>query len=694
MTNTIDIREELKQNFIDSSYDVNANRAFPDARDGLKPGQRCCLWEMYHKKYFSSKAHVKSAKVAGGVIANFWPHSDQAIYETFVRMSQPFINNGPEVDFHGANGNVVLGGDAFASSRYTEARLSKLAEQGLFYGIDKNNVDMVLNFSEDEYMPKVLPAVFPRLLVNGSQGMGVGVAQHWVTHNLKETGDLLIDYIKTGNIDYDNYYPDFPTGGVIINKDELATINRTGKGRILVEGKYRVKKNEIEFFEFPYQVYIEPVIEEIKKAIEKEKIRGISHVLNKSDKKSICLSIGVAYGFTSEDVVRQLFDNTSLRQQINVNQNAIISKTPVMLNLEDMCAVYEQHNTECIKREYQFEYDKTKKRVEILEGLILALANIDDVVNIIKASESNQDARVKLSDRFGFSDLQLDAILNMKLSRLTHLEHEKLQNELLEKQKYLKVCEKIINSPKEQKKILIKRLSELVKEFNTARRTLVEQKDVVKDSAEQKKTVEDIVISWNLDGYIKNIPAANFKGRKTAQNFSIKSNEVIYLFSSLGKVYRCKGDTIKTCAMTDKGQAYGAVFKLEPSEKIVSVMSEQQLKDSNMRCVMVSKDNKIKCLKLSAVIGSTQNFQGMLCYPEPENVILVKITNKNNYIRVVSNSNQSLQLPIDVVGEKGKTALGVKVMNLHKDETLVEAKIEIEKNKYFGNRGTRGKVVS
>ena len=207
--NSIDVIQEVEQNFIDSSYDVNTNRAFPDVRDGLKPGQRCILWEMYTKKYTSNKPHVKSAKIDGGVAALWWPHGTTAIYETFARMSQPFTNNVPEIDFHGANGNIILGGDAIAADRYTEARLSSLTEDYMLKGVDKNTVPMTLNFSEDEYMPKVLPSVFPRLLVNGAQGIGVSVANTWLPHSLSETCNLVINYLKTNELNTLEYYPDF-----------------------------------------------------------------------------------------------------------------------------------------------------------------------------------------------------------------------------------------------------------------------------------------------------------------------------------------------------------------------------------------------------------------------------------------------------------------------------------------------------
>lgn len=327
MINEVNIIDEVQQNFIDSSYDTNTNRAFPDIRDGLKPGQRACLWEMYTKKYTSKKPHVKSAKISGGVAALWWPHGTTAIYETFARMSQPFTNNIPEVDFHGSNGNVILGGDAIAADRYTEARLSPIVEAGMLTGINKQVVPMQLNFSEDDQWPKVFPAVFPRLLVNGAQGIGVSLSNVWLPHGFSETAELILRYIKTGELDEDNYYPDFPTGGTIINKDELATINKTGRGKVIIESKYRTNGQEIDFYELPYQVFIEPVIDEIKKAIAEEKVTGIADVYNKSDKKRISLVVTCMPGVDVYKVVTQLF-----QLQICVN-NLMLIKMELLAKL-------------------------------------------------------------------------------------------------------------------------------------------------------------------------------------------------------------------------------------------------------------------------------------------------------------------------------------------------------------------------
>ena len=286
----IDICDELRQNAVDFAYEANSQRAFADARDGLKPGQRACIWEMYERGYTSNKPHVKSAKVSGGVIATWWPHSREAIYETFARMSMPWINNIPEVDWHGANGNQIIGNTP-AADRYTEARLSKATEDGMLQGIKKNNVPMIKNFSEDAEWPEVLPSIFPRLLVNGCQGIGYTIANTWLPCSLNEVSAAIINYIKTGEIDNNAVKPDFPSGGIIINGKDLYKINESGKGKVILRARTEIKKDLILITELPYQVYIEPLIDDIKKLIIEDTIIGIRDIYNKSDKKKLLIEI-------------------------------------------------------------------------------------------------------------------------------------------------------------------------------------------------------------------------------------------------------------------------------------------------------------------------------------------------------------------------------------------------------------------
>ena len=704
MTNQIDILDEVKQNFIDSSYDVNTNRAFPNVKDGLKPGQRACLWEMYTKGYTSNKPHVKSAKIDGGVAALWWPHGTTAIYETFARMSQPFTNNVPEVDFHGANGNIILGGDALAADRYTEARLSKIAEEGMLKGIDKNNVPMLWNFSEDEQWPQVLPAVFPRLLVNGCQGIGVSVANVFLPHSFTETANLILKYLKENILDEEEYCPDFPTGGTIINQDELATINKTGKGRVILEANYTINNNEIVFYEMPYQVYIEPVIETIKEKIEDGVIEGINDIFNKSDKKRIALVIECQKGYRPEQIVEQLFQNTPLRSQYNANQNGIISKTPVLLNLRQIVDCYIEHNLECIQKEFQFDLDKTNARIEILEGLISALANIDDIVDIIRKSDSPTEAKNTLMDKYSFTENQAKSILDMKLARLTKLDGVKLNDELQEKQEYAAKCAEIVGSEDSRKQVLIERLTELRDKFGDKRRTKVIQKTITKKASngttKQSEPVEDVVITYNPIGYLQRISISSYR-KSNFKSFKCTTEDLVLLFSNKGRFFRISPKDIKSCGIKDKGTAIGAILKLEPSEKILNVFSDI-INQDRPYLLFALKDGSVKKIEKMEYLGKTRNLSGMVATKVKDSeVISIQETNGNDIV-LRSKNGYYIRFAADDVRATGRNSAGVKGIKLSEGDSLttciicdkIDKEVKIEGKKITiaaQGRGGKGK---
>jgi len=685
LINEIDIINEVEQNFIDSSYDTNTNRAFPDIRDGLKPGQRACLWEMYTKKYTSKKPHVKSAKISGGVAALWWPHGTTAIYETFARMSQPFTNNIPEVDFHGSNGNIILGGDAIAADRYTEARLAPVVEEGMLRNINKDVVPMQLNFSEDDKWPTVLPAVFPRLLVNGAQGIGVSLSNVWLPHSFTESADLILHYIQTGELNEENYYPDFPTGGTVVNQNELSAINKTGRGRVIIESKYRINGQEIDFYELPYQVFIEPVIDEIKKAIEEEKVTGIADVYNKSDKKRISLVITCATGQDPEKIVAQLFAATNLRKQFNANQNGIISKTPIMITLKKYVDTYIQHNINCIKREYEYDLAAAQKRIHILEGLAKALEDIDNVIAIIKKSNNKTDAGKNLREKYDLTVDQSDAILKMTLSKLAHMEQIDIANELQEKKELALQCQSIIESEIKQKELLCDRLRDLAKKFGTPRRTEVIQKDIpARTSAAKVKEViiEDVILALTDTGYVKNIPIKAYKTMSNIRaSFKARTDDMILFFSSLGKVYRVKVSEIKQCTTKDKGIALGAILNLEAGENILNMFS-MNIDEKHPYITGVTKYGMVKKSDKNIYIGSTQNKRGFIGAGLKEEDCYIWFGETNGDYMILSTSDRmTIQFKLDEINPIGKTAKGVKGIALNEGASIIQVNVGAESKK-------------
>ncbi len=604
-----EITDEVSQNFIDSSYDTNTNRAFPDARDGLKPGQRACLWEMYKKGYTSDKPHVKSAKISGAVCSDIWPHGTTAIYDTFVRMSQPFINNVPEVDFHGSNGNQILGADP-AADRYTEARLSQAAEYGLFQGIEKDSVDMMLNFSEDQWWPTILPAVLPRLLVNGCMGIGVSISNTHLPFNLCETTELIIDYMNTGNIKYP-HIPDFPSGGVLVDVSEAEQINRTGKGRVVLEARSSIKGREIQFTELCYQTYIEPIIEQIKAKVDSGAVKGVASVDNKSDKRHLCLSVEVSRTADPQEVLEQLYQCTDLRQTYTANQIAIVGKTPKLLNLKEMVDIYIAHNVECIRREFEFDYQKASNRMEIVDGLLICVKNIDKVVAVVRSSKGVPESSVRLQSEFGLTEAQAKAVLDMRLAKLSSLEVGALEKERVQLEKQVSKCDKVRASEREQKKVLVKRLSDLALKFGTPRRTKVAQKR--RKQKEQKMATVRI----NDSGYIKKNSENDTKGSLCRE---VADEAMLYLFSNKGKMYRiCAQDVPEN----DRGIALGAMVEMDNDEHVVFICI-----DSCEEIAVMTSDRKAKRVAFSELAGKTRNLKGMpyIKLNENETVVFVNET--------------------------------------------------------------------
>lgn len=621
-----------------------------------------------------------------------------AIYETFARMSQPFTNNIPEVDFHGANGNIILGGDSLAADRYSEARLAPITEKGMLAGINKNNVPMIPNFSEDEEWPQYLPAVFPRLLVNGSQGIGVSLAQTWLPHNFTETANLILDYIETGELKEDTYYPDFPTGGTIVNKNELAVINKTGKGKVVVDAKYRIEGNEIIFYEMPYQVYIEPVIEKIKEVFEKGEITGLADVINKSDKKNVALVIECQKGFAPEKIVEDLFRTTPLRSQYNANQNAIISKTPVLLTLKEVVDIYIKHNCECIQKEHQYDLNMANARLEILNGLLSALADIDDIISIIRNSDNATNAKEILKDKYDFSESQANAILSMKLLKLTKLDGVELENEKKEKEELVRYCTMVVSSEKKQKDILSERLKDLVKEFGDKRRTQVMQKTIAKatkSKGEKEKAIENVVITFNPIGYLQNIPLVSYK-KNGYEAFKMTTEDFIMVFTNQGRFFRIAPKDIKSCGPKDKGTAIGAILPLERDEKVLMV-SDSIVNEKRPYVLFAMVDGKIKKTEKTEYLGTTRNMRGMVATKlfDDSKVVSIQETNGNDVI-ITTKDGYRIRIDADEVRLTGKNSGGVKGITLQEGDEVSEVLV-VEKNEYpeiiRQKRGGKGKRI-
>ena len=679
---TKELTEELGQNFIDFSYEANCQRAFADARDGLKPGQRACLWEMYNEGYASNKPHVKSAKVQGGVIANWWPHGDAAIYETFARMSQNWINNIPECDWHGANGSVQISGEP-AAPRYTEVRLAKAIEEGMLGGIKKKNVPMIPNFSEDDEWPQVLPALIPRLMINGCQGIGSTIANVWLPHNLSDLAEVIKSYLETGEIDYNNIAPDFPTGGIIINKKDLPAIYKTGKGKVVLRGKAEIKDNNILITEIPYQTFIEPLIAQIKELVTKDEIKGITNITNKSDKKR--LLIEVECDGNPAAVLSQLYKKTNLQKSFSANQFALVGKTPKLLTLKEYIDIYVQHNYECIKKEYQYDLKEAEERLEIVEGLIKALEDIDNIIKMIKESNSVAEAQASLIKKYSFTERQAKAIVDMKLGRLAHLEKIKLNEEKTGLVAEIAECKDIIGNVQRQREIYLTRFDAFVKKYKSERKTELTHIEIKPEEKEVEEIIpEDVVIVATQSGFIKRVPASAFKVQKKggkgvkSKDDSlldvIKTNTIdtIMFFTTKGKMYRCSADLVPEGTNSTKGVLINSLIKVENDEQVIAITSLHR-KTTPEFIIFVTKNGLIKKSYLSEYTQTNRN-GGVAALKVKEGDEVVKILFQDTEeIMLITKKGMSIRFETKGIAPLGRLAQGVKGINLGEEDVVVSA---------------------
>lgn len=682
---SIDINEELSQNFLDFSYEANSQRAFADARDGLKPGQRACLWEMYSKGYSSGKPHVKSAKISGGTVASWWPHGTTAIYDTFARMSQPWINNIPEVDWHGANGSIQISGEP-AADRYTEARLSKTTEDGLLFGIKKNNVPMKLNFSEDQEWPEVLPAIYPRLMVNGCQGIGSTIANVFLPHSLDELALSIKEYIQTGKINYSSLAPSFPTGGIIINKNDLEPIYKTGKGKVILRGKTQIVGNYIQITEMPYQVYVEPFIEQVKQLITKEELTGIENILNKSNKKQLLIEIECSN--TPLNILNQLFQKTDLQKTFNANQYALVGKTPKLLNYQQYLDIFLNHNYECIQREYSFDLEKSQKRLEIVLGLIKALEDIDNIIALIKKSENSKVAVDNLIKAYDFTKVQAQAIIDMKLGRLAHLEAIELNKEREDLTSTIKDCKDIITNLGRRQNIFLTRFDNFVKKYPNPRRTELIQIDPPKK--EDKEIVgvepEKCVVITTASGNIKRIPISSFKvqkkngkGIKSQDDITdtiIRTNTIdqLMIFTNKGNMYRLLVNNIPVGTNVSKGQPITSLIEMLSGEMPTVIYSIYRDTDAQY-VLFATKNGVIKKTALSEYT-STKKKCGIpaIKLREDDELIAVSLVKDENII-LVSSVGNAIRFKSSEVSAAGRLTIGMKSMTLKAGEEVVAMSI-------------------
>ena len=699
MTKLLDVEvdDELKRSFIAYAMAVNKSRAIPDVRDGMKPVHRRILYSMHEMGLYNDKAYRKCARIVGDCMGKFHPHGDSSVYDALVRLAQDFTINFPLVDGHGNFGSVD--GDSPAAMRYTEARLTKLAAE-MLKDLDKETVDFVPNFDGSEEEPTVLPARYPNLLVNGSDGIAVGMATNIPPHNLAEVIDGTIAMIDNPDITVDELMeyipaPDFPTGGIIMGRSGIRNAYRTGQGKIVIRSKAEIEdfgtggntRQRIVVTEIPYQVNKAVLIKTIADMVKDKRLEGISDIREESDRDGMRIVIECKKDANAQVVLNTLYKRTNLQISDGIIMLALVENgtEPKTLNLQEILSHYLNHQKEVVTRRTRFELNKTEERAHIVAGLVLALANIDEVIKIIKESADKNLAVANLTAAFELDEKQANAILEMRLQRLTSLEVEKLKEELAALELTIADLKDILANESRVLAIIRADLTDIKNRYPSPRKTEI---SVDYGSIEDADLIdkEDVVISITHSGYIKRLPVAEYKAQHrggmgiTAHKpkdedyvekmFIASTHDDILLFSSKGKVYSVKGYEIPEANRTARGRAVVNIVQLDPGETIATVLPKKE--DGQGFITLATKKGLIKKTTTDEYSRIMKNGKIAIHLQEDDEIISVQFTTGDNELIVASRSGKCIRFHESNIRAMGRTAQGVKAMKLSDTDVLVD----------------------
>ena len=683
------IIEEVEQSFLDYSLSVITDRAIPSAEDGLKPVVRRILWDMWDKGYKNDKKFVKCAQPVGDTMGRFHPHGDSSIYGALVGISQPWNMRYPLITFHGNNGS--RDGDEPAAYRYTECKLSKIGEE-ILRDIKKNTVDWNSAYTEEEEEPVYLPGVIPNLLVNGTTGIAVAMACSFAPHNLNEIMDACIKVLNEPDVKIKDLLnivngPDFPTGGLLINKDELVTAYTTGKGRARVRAEYKIEtkngKDSIVYTSIPYKVSKESLIEDIDKLCEEKKIEGIVSIRDESGNGEVRFVVELAKGVSSAPIIAKLFKFTRLEDTYSFNQVALVNKEPRLLNLKQLIEVYLEHQKDVLKRATQFDLEKVKARIHILEGLILALENIDNVIALIKQSNSPSEAVSKLMATYHLTEIQGKAIVDMKLSRLTKLEKIELETEKQEKIKEAERLESILKNPIPE---LERIFNEIKTKYGDSRRTTITQ--IAEETKEEKEIAfvepEKCVVVLTEGGCIKRIPTTSYrtqkrngKGIKTQDditNMILRTNTIdsLMIFTDRGKMYRLLVNDIPVGTNVSVGQSIKSLVAMDTDESPAVIYSIYR--DTDAKYVFfTTKNGLVKKTTLEEYI-KTKKKTGIAAISIKEGDELVSVCLvKDEPMILLTKNGYGIKFSSMEIGATSRATSGVKGITINPDDEVIAA---------------------
>jgi DNA gyrase subunit A len=692
----INIEEQMKSAYIDYSMSVIVSRALPDVRDGLKPVHRRVLYGMYDLGILSNRSYKKSARIVGEVLGKYHPHGDSSVYFTMVRMAQTWSLRYPLIDGQGNYGSVD--GDSPAAMRYTEARMAKIAEETLA-DIDKNTVDFQPNFDESLTEPVVLPTRIPQLLINGTSGIAVGMATNMPPHNLSDTIDAIMAYIDNEEIEISELIeiikaPDFPTGGIIYGYEGVKEAYETGRGRVVIRAKAHIEneggREKIIVTEIPYLVNRAEMIQKTAELVNDKKIEGISNVNDESGRDGMRIVYDLKRDAMSNVVLNKLYKYTALQTSFSVNSIALVNGRPKMLNLKDLIHHFVDHRHEVVTRRTKYELEQAEKRAHILEGLIIASDNIDEVIAIIRGSSTPDEARGKLIDRFELTEVQARAIVDMRLRQLTGLEQDKLRKEFEEIMQQIEYYKKVLSDLTLRMTIIKEELQEIKDKFGDERRTEVVP-NAEEFNPEDFYADEDMVITISHLGYIKRTPLSEFRtqgrggvGSRAGTTrdedflehiFIASMHNTLLLFTESGKCFWLKVYEIPEGTRTSKGRAMQNILNISSDDKVLTYIRVKTLSDeefiNNNYILLATKKGVIKKTKLEAYSRPRQNGVNAISIREGDELLEARLTNGDSEIMLAGRSGKAIRFHESNVRAMGRTASGVRGITLKDDKDEV-----------------------
>ena len=687
---TVGLVGEMKTSFLDYSMSVIVARAIPDVRDGLKPVHRRILYTLYEEGMTPDKKYQKSANAVGAVMGHYHPHGDAAIYDTMVRMAQPFTYRHPLVDGHGNFGNID--GDGAAASRYTEAKLSKISME-LLRDLNKETVDFMDNYDGQRKEPVVLPSRFPNILVNGNMGIAVGMATNIPPHNLGEVIDGFVAYIDNPDIEILDLMrfvkgPDFPTGGIILGNSGIKKAYETGKGTITIRSRVDIVENhnktQIVITELPYQVNKKDLITRIAELVRDKIIDGIANLDDESSLGGVRIVLDIKKEANAKVVLNNLYKHTQLQVSYGINFLMLVDGRPLTIGLSEIFRYYLEHQKNVIVRRTKFDLDKAEKRAHILEGLKIALDNIDEVIKIIKAAKSDEDAKSNLMSRFGLTSEQCDAILEMKLRRLTGLEREKIEEELKELEELIKKLNDILADPQKVLDIIKQECLEIKDKYADERKTEIDMNAIDYIEDESLIPVDNILISLTNKGYIKRVSTSTYrtqnrggvgiKGMNTNEEDFVEkmtyasTHDYILFFSNYGKVYRIKGYEIPEFSRQSKGIPIINLLPIEKDEKITSVIPIASNDENVKSLIFFTKNGLTKRTELNEFDSIRKNGKLAINLKDDDELIAVEKTNGNNEIIIASSAGRMVRFDeneVRLMGRNTSGVRGIEMINAH-----------------------------